>query len=71
MKERLRRLEQIYERAPIAFVTACTANRRRLLASAELHRRFKTFAESAPHHGAWVGAYVLMPDHFHLFVALD
>ena len=27
--------------------------------------------EEGPQHGAWIGAYVLMPDHLHTFVAID
>ncbi|MEP7014179.1 MAG: transposase [Verrucomicrobiota bacterium] len=71
MPERLRRLDSLFERSPIYFVTACTENRRHLLADRALHDVFGQFAEAASDHGAWVGAYVLMPDHFHLFVALD
>jgi len=29
------------------------------------------FAEEGDDRGAWVGDFVLMPDHFHLFVAVD
>jgi len=72
MPERVRRLEETFERTPIYFVTSCTANRRQLLATSNVHGCFKAFSESAPRHGAWVvGAYVLMPDHLHLFVAID
>jgi REP element-mobilizing transposase RayT len=28
-------------------------------------------AEQGPAHGEWIGAYVIMPDHVHLFVATD
>lgn len=71
MTERLGRLDFIYERWPIYFVTACTANRRQLLNNETTHETFKNFAASATNHGAWVGRYVLMPDHCHIFVALD
>ena len=71
MPERLRRLEETFERTPIYFVTSCTANRRQLLATPDIHSCFKAFSEFAPRHAAWVGAYVLMPDHLHLFVAFD
>jgi REP element-mobilizing transposase RayT len=36
-----------------------------------VHESFVRFSLQAPEHGAWVGAYVLMPDHFHAFVAID
>ena len=71
MGERLRRLGAVFERHPIYFVTACTADRRRLLASPVMHDVFVRFAQAAAERGAWVGRYVLMPDHIHLFVTLE
>ena len=71
MPDRLRRLDVVYQHSPIYFVTACTANRQNLLTTEEIHTAFRNFAGSGPTYGAWVGAYVLMPDHFHLFVAID
>ncbi len=46
-------------------------DRRRLLATAAIHETFLRFAREGPARGAWVGAYVLMPDHLHVFVATD
>jgi putative transposase len=69
--ERLRRLETIFVRSPIYFVTACTSRRRKMLATPAIQQRFVKFAKEGPKHGAWIGSYVLMPDHFHLFVAVD
>jgi len=71
MSERLRRLERVYERHPIYFVTACVVDRRRILDNPAIHDGFLHFSHAASQHGAWVGRYVLMPDHIHLFVALD
>lgn len=71
MAQRLRRLEQVFERHPICFVTACTFERRELLANDALHADFVAFARQAAGRGAWVGRYVLMPDHLHLFVAIE
>jgi hypothetical protein len=34
-------------------------------------RNFVRFANEGPAHGAWIGAYLLMPDHLHAFVAYD
>ncbi|MGZ5503117.1 MAG: REP-associated tyrosine transposase [Chthoniobacterales bacterium] len=68
---RLRRLDQIFPRAPLYYVTACTANRRLLLARSEIHHAFEDFARKGEERGAWVGRYVVMPEHLHLFVALD
>jgi len=61
----------IYQRSPIYFVTAAVAERRKVLANEEIHSTFRAFADRASNCGAWVGAYVLMPDHLHLFVAID
>ena len=62
---------QTFERAPIYFVTACTFERRKILARQTIHNTLVQFAEQGPVRGAWMGAYVLMPDHLHLFVSLD
>jgi REP element-mobilizing transposase RayT len=70
-KQRLRRLDRIFARSPIFFVTACSFGRRSLLANAAVHHSFVEFAQAGETHGAYVGAYVLMPDHLHLFVALE
>jgi REP element-mobilizing transposase RayT len=71
MKQRLRRLEWVFDRHPIYFVTTCTHDRARILANARVHGALETFAGAGPERGAWLGAYVLMPDHLHAFVALD
>ena len=68
---RLCRLETVFVDSPIYFVTACTANRRKILAHSPIHEALVGFGESGPTHGAWIGRYVLMPDHLHTFVALD
>ncbi len=68
---RLARLERVYVRTPVYFVTASTAARRAILNSPDVHEAFRQFADVGPEHGAWVGCYVLMPDHLHLFVVCD
>ncbi|MDQ3546188.1 MAG: transposase [Verrucomicrobiota bacterium] len=66
------RLDLIYFRHPVFFVTICTHRRRRLLANAPLHETFVAFAERAyAAHNIAVGRYVIMPDHLHLFVCGD
>jgi len=70
-KPRLQRLSTLYVRSPIYFVTACTEKRRKLLANQNVHDAFVKFAMQGADYGAWVGDYVLMPDHFHAFVATD
>jgi REP element-mobilizing transposase RayT len=70
-KARLRRLERVFVPTPIYFVTANATNRLSILADPEIHSAFLEFARLGEDRGAFVGAYVLMPDHIHLFVALD
>jgi REP element-mobilizing transposase RayT len=69
--ERLQRLEETFQRNPIYFVTACTDKRQRILANPDVHSRLMDFGRNGESLGAWLGAYVLMPDHLHAFVALD
>jgi putative transposase len=64
-----KRLDWLYKQNPIFFITACTHNRRKLLARDVVHNSFKTFSSHASEHGVTVGRYVLMPDHIHLFTA--
>jgi REP element-mobilizing transposase RayT len=70
MVERLRRLDWVFSRAPIYFVTACTFDRRALLARECVREKMFEFAQKGPDFGVWLGAFVLMPDHVHAFVAL-
>jgi REP element-mobilizing transposase RayT len=68
---RLKRLEEVYSDHPVYFVTACTQERRRLLDRESVLRAVVEFGERGPQVGAWLGSFVLMPDHLHAFVALD
>jgi putative transposase len=70
-KPRLHRLDWVFADHPIYFVTACTFDRKSFLACAEVHEAFQAFCFVSPNHGVWVGRYVLMPDHLHLFVSVD
>lgn len=67
--QRLRRLDRVFIRHPLYFVTACTEDRRCILANAEVHEDFQRFCRAGLERGVFVGRYVLMPDHLHLFVA--
>lgn len=67
---RLHRLENIFVRTPLYFVTICTHERARLLADSTVHADFQKFATQAADHAVWVGRYVVMPDHIHLFVSI-
>ena len=71
MPERLRRLEYAFQRLPIYFVTSCTHERRAILNNSDVHGRLIEFVNKGSGHGAWLGAYVLMPDHLHAFVVVD
>src|SRR2546423_15713868 len=71
MRERLHRLEETFDPLPIYFVTACTHAHQPILSEIEVHQCLIRFGEAGESHGAWLGAYVLMPDHLHLFVVVD
>jgi REP-associated tyrosine transposase len=62
------RLRWIFVNNPLFFVTFCTYQRRKLLASDPVHAAFVTFASHANPQDIAVGRYVIMPDHVHLFV---
>ena len=68
MPERLHRLERVSKQNPAYFLTCCTAARQPLLASQPIHDAFLQFCEGALKKNIFVGRYVLMPDHLHLFV---
>ena len=65
---RLSRLSQLYIKPPVFFVTLCTIDRKMILNRPTIHSVFIGFCEAATGHGVYVGRYVLMPDHIHLFV---
>lgn len=71
MMPRLQRLQEVFPDAPVYFVTACTWRLRNVLANDAARQAVESFAGSGPASGAWLGSYVLMPDHLHAFVALD
>ena len=63
------RLRWIFSSNPLFFVTFCTYERRKLLASDPVHGTFVGFAEQAYLvRNVAVGRYVIMPDHVHFFV---
>ena len=37
----------------------------------DVHQRLIEFGKEGEERGAWLGAYVLMPDHLHAFVIID
>src|SRR5688572_17439494 len=64
---RLKRLDRVFRIHPLYFVTACTENRQRILANKTVHECFRRFCETGLSRGVFIGKYVLMPDHLHLF----
>jgi putative transposase len=68
-KPRLSRLTRIHLKHPLYFVTLCTFARKPLLAQLTAHAAFTLFCQNGAAYGAYVGRYVLMPDHLHLFVS--
>jgi hypothetical protein len=44
-KQRLHRLDRLFFRSPIYFVTTCTNNRRAIVAEQSVHQAFVHFAE--------------------------
>jgi REP-associated tyrosine transposase len=63
------RLPWIFAHNPLFFVTFCTYERRKLLATDAVHAAFVAFASQAnSRQNIAVGRYVIMPDHVHLFV---
>ena len=65
---RLNRLKSVYLKHPLYFLTLCTFQRQSILAQPATHASFLHFCQGASAHAAYVGRYVLMPDHLHLFV---
>ncbi len=70
-RKRLRRLDRIFSRDPVFFVTACTRERTPMLDNQTVDDAFRGFAECGPQRGVYVGRYVLMPDHLHAFVGFQ
>ena len=63
------RLDCLFPHNPVFFVTACTHQRKRLLANKSVHDAFVSFSTRAySDHNVAVGRYVIMPDHIHLYV---
>jgi putative transposase len=67
-KRSLTRLQRLYIRDPIYFVTCCTAGRAPILNNNQVHEAFRKFAAIGVQRDIYVGRYVLMPDHLHAFV---
>jgi putative transposase len=70
-KPRLSRLDWLYTQMPVYFLTICSDGRKNILANPGVHEAFADYANRAVQHNVWVGRYVLMPDHVHLFAAFS
>src|ERR1051326_8712131 len=67
---RLHRLAHIFAGCPLYFLTFCTHQRASLLSNDFIHIALIDFFRAAKDRGIYVGRYVLMPDHAHLFVSV-
>ena len=64
----LRRLDVVWQRRPLFFVTVCVADRRPRLHTPMVHAILREEWSSWRERHAWtVGSYVIMPDHVHFF----
>jgi len=64
----LRRLDHIWIKNPVYFLTVCVAHRARLLSSPTVHEILRAEWQTADaRHGWQIGRYVVMPDHVHFF----
>ncbi len=70
-RPRLGRLERLFTRCPIYFITARTYRWRRILDNQHVLESFKSLAHRAGGYRVLVGSYVIMPDHLHLFAAFN
>jgi putative transposase len=64
------RLVNVFSQHPVYFLTVCTADRARILATTETAAVLQSEWRAARlRHGWQVGRYVVMPDHVHFFAA--
>ncbi|HLX96441.1 MAG TPA: transposase [Verrucomicrobiae bacterium] len=66
--ERLHRLERLHVENPVYFITFCTHKRMAILTNQQIHFVCLNFFAEASKRNIFVGRYILMPDHIHLFV---
>jgi putative transposase len=69
-KARLKRLDWVFADRPMYFLTACVEGRRPLLANHRVLDAFQEFCRTGLDRGFFVGRFVLMPDHLHLFIVV-
>jgi REP element-mobilizing transposase RayT len=67
-RHHLRRLDHVFPRDAIFFITVCVQDRRLLLATpAAAHVLLDEWKAAGQRHGWLIGRYVIMPDHVHFF----
>ncbi|GAB4238990.1 MAG: transposase [Candidatus Methylacidiphilales bacterium] len=62
------RLTQLFQHHPIFFLTMCVQERKAVLDCLEAMEALLEYGREGEGHGIWIGRFVLMPDHVHLFV---
>lgn len=66
----LGRLDQVWVKNPVCFITTCVAERRPLLTDERITEHLRREWHGAEtRHGWRIGRYVIMPDHVHFFAA--
>ena len=72
IKDRPRRLDHIFSRAPVFFITFCTRDRKRIDPLTNANNALVKYGKDAlEKFNVGVGRYVIMPDHVHFFVRGD
>jgi REP element-mobilizing transposase RayT len=72
IKDRPRRLDRIFSRAPVFFITFRTRDRKRIDPLISANNAFVIYGKDAlEKFNVAVGRYVIMPDHVHFFVRGD
>jgi len=69
-KQRLKRLAQVFSDRPLYFVTAGVEGRRAILANRPVFDAFQEFCFIGLERGYFVGRFVIMSDHVHLFIVV-
>jgi putative transposase len=72
IKDRPRRLDRIFSRAPVFFITFCTRDRKRIDPLTSANDALVKYGKDAlEEFNVALGRYVMMPDHVHFFVRGD
>jgi REP element-mobilizing transposase RayT len=71
-RNHLRRLEHVWVRDPVYFITTCTQHRQQVLASRSVFEILLEEWRGARGRHRWlIGRYMVMPDHVHFFTRAD